>query len=149
VNKYRDVHLGLDPTGADGVHAHATSAPLGGQGPRQPYKPVLARVVGRPVHDAEKPSDRTDIDDAPATRPQHLLAELAAHQERTGEVHLQDASPVRQRGLLCGHYGTDPGVVHQRIHPPELTQHRLEHPAHRPFVRDVAGDEERSGTCLF
>src|SRR5215211_386421 len=97
-----DVHLSLDPAGADGVHPHAASAPLGGQGSREPYESVLARVVRCAIRYTQEPGHRADVHDAPGVLAEHHLPELAAHEKRTGQVHLQEAPPVGERGLLGG-----------------------------------------------
>src|SRR5215211_3891529 len=93
-----DIHLGLDPAGADGVHPHAAPAPLGGQSSREPDQTVLARVVRRPVRDAEESRHRADVHDAPGALAKHLPAKLAAHKKRAGQVDLQEAPPVGERG---------------------------------------------------
>ena len=77
--------------------------------------------------------------------PQHLLAELTAHQKRPGEVHLKDAPPVGDRGLLGGRYEAHPGIVDQDVYPTKLAHHGFGHPAHRPFVGDVTGEGEGRG----
>src|SRR5215210_350784 len=96
------VHLGLDPGGAHGVYPDAAPTPLRRQGARQPDEAVLARVVRRPVRDAEKPRHRADVHDAPGALLEHSLAELAAHEEGSGQVHVQDTPPVGERGFLGG-----------------------------------------------
>jgi hypothetical protein len=88
------IHIGLDPAGADGVHPHVASAPLRREGARQPNKPVLARVVRRPVRNAEEPSHRTYVHDAPRAQAEHLPAKLPAREERAGEIYLEHAPPV-------------------------------------------------------
>src|SRR3712207_7074246 len=111
------IHLGLDPAGTDGVDAHATPAPLGGQGPRQADKAVLARVVRCSVRDAEQPRHRADIHDAPCAQPQHLSTELPARQERPGKVHLQDPPPIGERSVFGGDYEAHPSVVDEHVYP--------------------------------
>src|SRR5215211_8963016 len=83
-----DVHLGLDPAGADGVHPHAASAPFGGQSSGESDQTVLARVVRRPVRDAEESRHRADVHDAPGALAEHHLPEFPTHKKRTGQIDL-------------------------------------------------------------
>ncbi len=60
-----DVHLGLDPARADGVNPHTAPTPLRREGSREPYKPVLASVVRRPLRHPQEPRDGADVHYAP------------------------------------------------------------------------------------
>lgn len=49
-----DIHLCFHPTGADGVDANATPAPLSRKGAGKTYEAVLGGIVGGAVADADQ-----------------------------------------------------------------------------------------------
>src|SRR5215217_4854201 len=106
------VHLRLHPAGAYCVDANAASSPLGGEGAGQPDQTMFARVVSRPVGNAEQPRYGGDVHDAPGAPLEHHLAELPAHEERPGQVHSERPFPFCEGHLLRWHDGADAGVVH-------------------------------------
>jgi hypothetical protein len=140
------VHLRLHPAGAYSVDADAASSPLGGEGAGQPDQTVLARVVSRPVGNAEQPRYGGDVHDAPGAPLEHHLAELPAHEERPGQVHGECPVPFRECRLLRGHDGADAGVVHQHVDAPEFPHHSSGHLTHHGLIRNVAGDGEGFST---
>jgi hypothetical protein len=88
------IHLGLDPAGADGVHANAAPTPFGGERAGQSDQPVLRGVVGGSLGHANQARDRGHVDDAAAPDRQHARPERLREQERSDEVHLEDAPIV-------------------------------------------------------
>nr|WP_281365014.1 hypothetical protein [Phytohabitans houttuyneae] len=107
---------------------------------------MLARVVRRAVGHAAQPGDRGDVDDRARAGAQHQPPELAAQQERPGQVDVEHPAPVVERGLLQRRDERDTRVVDHHVDAPEALVHRRRERdhvglrAHVPQHREVRGD---------
>jgi len=105
---------------------------------------VLAGVVGGPLGHAHQARHRGDVDDRSLSLFEHRRAECLAEQERTGQVHLQDPSPLLRCRLLSRRDQRDAGVVDQNIDAPVRVQYRPGGVGHVVLAGHVTRQAERA-----
>ena len=135
-------HVGFDEARADRVDGDAGLGGFGGQRPHQADDAVLGRDIGRDIGVALQAGGRGDEDDAAASALRHAGQRRLHGQERAGQVDVERALPVGERGPVrrcaAGHAGIGDDDVERAARCLGLLVKRR----HRRFVGDVGGDAE-------
>ena len=107
--------LGVEPARQDRVDLDPVRGPGECQALGQLDDPSFARCIRRREAGAEDRGHAADIHDLAAALPFHRRIDRLRHQERTGEVGVDDFVPFRERHLLRRPADVDAGIIEQDV----------------------------------